>query len=50
MIGSSGLSRNYNIIFRAPGLDRAHQHGQGIMFWQINAEVPSLIGPMDQGA
>lgn len=48
MIGTYGLSRNYNTIFRAPGLAEAHAHGPGIMYWQINAEVPSLIGPMDQ--
>lgn len=49
MIGTYGLSRNYNTIFRAPGLAEAHPHGPGIMYWQINGEVPSLIGPMDEG-
>ena len=48
MTGVHGLSRNYNIIFRAPGLAAAHQHGPAIMYWQINAEVPSIIGPMDR--
>lgn len=47
MMGTYGLSRNYNIIFRAPDLAKAHPHGPGIMFWQINGDVPSLIGPMD---
>ena len=47
MVGSYGLSRNYNTIFRAPGLAQAHPHGPGIMYWQVNDEVPSLIGPMD---
>nr|WP_047168611.1 FAD-dependent monooxygenase [Sphingomonas sp. Y57] len=49
MVGTYGLSRNYNIIFEAPGLAEAHPHGPGIMYWQINGEVPSLIGPMDEG-
>lgn len=49
MIGTYGLSRNYNVIFRAPGLAEAHPHGPGIMYWQINSEIPSLIGPMDSG-
>jgi 2-polyprenyl-6-methoxyphenol hydroxylase-like FAD-dependent oxidoreductase len=49
MTGVHGLSRNYNIIFRAPGMAAAHQHGPAIMYWQINAEVPSIIGPMDRG-
>jgi hypothetical protein len=49
MIGKYGLSRNYNTIFRAPGLSTAHAHGPGIMYWQLNADAPSLVGPMDQG-
>jgi 2-polyprenyl-6-methoxyphenol hydroxylase-like FAD-dependent oxidoreductase len=47
--GAFGMSRNYNIVFRAPGLADAHQHGKAIMYWQINADMPSLIGPMDSG-
>jgi 2-polyprenyl-6-methoxyphenol hydroxylase-like FAD-dependent oxidoreductase len=47
MSGEYGLSRNYNIVFRAPGLARAHPHGPGVMFWQVNPDAPSLIGPMD---
>ena len=49
MIGAYGLSRNYNIIFRAPGLAQAHGMGPAAMYWQVNGDVPSLIGPMDQG-
>ena len=48
MAGTYGLSRNYNIIFRAPGLAQAHRHGPAIMYWQVNADAPSLIGPMDR--
>lgn len=47
MVGTYGLSRNYNVIFRAPGLAAAHPHGPGIMYWLINPEAPSVIGPMD---
>lgn len=47
--GKYGLSRNYNVVFHAPGLTQAHKHGRAIMYWQVNAEAPSLIGPMDQG-
>ncbi len=47
--GNYGLSRNYNVVFRAPGLAQAHQHGPAIMYWQVNGEAPSLIGPMDRG-
>ncbi len=49
MEGTSGLSRNYNIVFRAPGLAKAHTLGPAIMYWQVNQDVPSVIGPMDQG-
>ena len=49
MEGKYGLSRNYNVVFRAPGLAEAHRHGPAIMYWQVNPEMPSLIGPMDKG-
>lgn len=49
MEGAYGLSRNYNIVFRAPGLARAHTHGPAIMYWQVNADTPSFMGPMDRG-
>ncbi len=45
--GNFAMSRNYNIVFRAPGLAEAHGHGKAIMYWQVNGEVPSLVGPMD---
>jgi 2-polyprenyl-6-methoxyphenol hydroxylase-like FAD-dependent oxidoreductase len=48
MEGTHGLSRNYNIVFRAPGLAQAHGHGRAIMYWQVNADGASLIGPMDK--
>jgi len=47
--GTYGLSRNFNVVFRAPGLAEAHPHGPAIMYWQVNADAPSLIGPMDSG-
>jgi len=49
MLGQYGLSRNYNIVFRAPGLAGMHRHGPGIMYWQVNADMPSFMGPMDRG-
>ena len=48
MVGTYGLSRNYNIIFRAPGLAEAHDMGPAAMYWQVNDDLPSLIGPMDK--
>ena len=49
MEGRFGLSRNYNIVFRAPGLAEAHPHGPAAMYWQTHPDAPSLIGPMDSG-
>ena len=49
MLGNYGISRNYTVIFRAPGLSEAHPHGTAVMFWQINTDVPSIIGPTDEG-
>ena len=49
MEGVRALSRNYNIVFRAPGLDRAHQLGPAIMYWLVNDVQPCFVGPMDRG-
>ena len=48
MVGEQGLSKNYNIVFKAPGLDKAHQLGPAIMYWHVNQDAPGLIGPMDK--
>ena len=44
MQGEAQLSRNYNIIFRAPGLSRAHSLGPAIMYWLVNPDLPGLTG------
>lgn len=46
--GQHGLSRNYNLVFRARGLAQAHRHEKAIMYWQVNPDFPGLIGPMDR--
>jgi len=48
MAGESAVAKNYSIIFRAPDLAARHQHGPAIMYWMVNADVPGLLGPMDQ--
>ena len=48
MSGRYGLSRNYNIVFRAPGLAEAHRHGPAAMYWQLDPKMPGLLGPMDK--
>ena len=48
MTGDGAFSRNYSIIFRAPELAARTVHEPAIMYWMINEEVPSLLGPMDE--
>ena len=48
MEGRYGLSRNYNIVFRAPGMAQAHPHGRAVMYWQTSRHGAGLIGPMDK--
>ncbi len=49
MSGTSPLSHNHNIIFRAPGLAARHGLGPAVMYWLVNEEVPSVIAPLDSG-
>ena len=49
MSGTSPLSHNHNIVFRAPGLAARHKLGPAVMYWLINDEVPSVISPLDTG-
>ena len=48
MQGDSRVFKNYSIIFRAPDLPKRQVHGDAIMYWLVNADVPALLGPMDQ--
>ena len=48
MVGDAGYSRNYSIIFRAPSLAARQKHPPAIMYWMVNEDVPSLLGPMDE--
>lgn len=48
MVGEHGIGHHYNVIFRAPEIARRHTHGQAIMYWQVNEQAPSLLGPMDR--
>jgi 2-polyprenyl-6-methoxyphenol hydroxylase-like FAD-dependent oxidoreductase len=48
MIGEGAFSRNFSIIFRAPQLAVRQIHGPAIMYWMLNEEVPSVLGPMDE--
>ena len=48
MIGEGAFSRNFSIIFRAPDLASRSTHEPAIMYWMVNDDVPSLLGPMDE--
>ncbi len=48
MSGSGAMSKNTSIIFRAPDLAARHGFGQAVMYWLVNQDVPSVLGPMDQ--
>jgi 2-polyprenyl-6-methoxyphenol hydroxylase-like FAD-dependent oxidoreductase len=43
------LGRHCNTIFRAPGISKAHALGPATMYWLVNADAPSVAGPMDKG-
>lgn len=53
MEGRSNLSRNYNIIFHAPGLGDAHAHGPGVTGWKMGSFrttaqiIPAVVSHMD---
>lgn len=48
MIGEGAFSRNFSVIFRAPDLAARQVHGPAIMYWMLNEEMPSVLGPMDE--
>ena len=48
MTGEGAFSRNFSVIFRAPDLASRQTHGPAIMYWMVNEEMPSLLGPMDE--
>jgi FAD binding domain len=48
MTGEGAFSKNYSIIFRAPDLAKRQVHEAAIMYWMVNEDVPSLLGPMDE--
>jgi 2-polyprenyl-6-methoxyphenol hydroxylase-like FAD-dependent oxidoreductase len=48
MVGQGAFSKNYTIIFKAPDLAARNKFEQAIMYWMVNEDVPSLLGPMDE--
>ncbi len=48
MDGIRAISKHFNLVYRSRGLAKAHRHGPGIMYWQVNPDSPSVTGPMDR--
>jgi 2-polyprenyl-6-methoxyphenol hydroxylase-like FAD-dependent oxidoreductase len=48
MLGEGPFSRNYSVIFRSRDLAARTVHEPAIMYWMVNEEMPSLLGPMDE--
>ena len=48
MTGQGSYSQNYSVIFRAPDLEARQIHEPALMYWMVNSDVPSLLGPMDE--
>ncbi len=49
MQGKGALARHRMLIFRQPGMEQMHALGPAVMYWLLNAEAPSVLGPMDRG-
>jgi 2-polyprenyl-6-methoxyphenol hydroxylase-like FAD-dependent oxidoreductase len=47
MVGDEAALRNVTIIFRAPDMAARHAHGPAIMYWLVNKDLPSVVGPME---
>lgn len=48
MEGKGALARHRMLIFRQPGMEKMHGMPPAVMYWLLNAEVPSVLGPMDR--
>ena len=48
MEGQASELKNSNFVFRSRDIARRHTHGDAIMYWMVNEEVPSVLGPMDR--
>jgi hypothetical protein len=46
--GDRAFFRNHNTIFRAPLLAARQRHGNALMYWMVNEDVPSLLSPLDE--
>jgi 2-polyprenyl-6-methoxyphenol hydroxylase-like FAD-dependent oxidoreductase len=48
MSGPSEGLKNLSIIFRSEEIAKRHSFGPAVMYWMVNDDIPSLMGPMDR--
>jgi len=48
MHGQHAYAANYNLVLRIPGLRLDPPTHEGIMYWTLNPDGPSVTGPMDK--
>ncbi len=46
LLGGDSFSANLNVVFRSTQLASMHRHGPAMMYWMVNDDVPSLLGPL----
>ena len=46
LLGDGVAPANLNVVFRSQRLAGAHVHGPAAMYWMVNADAPSLLGPL----
>lgn len=49
MTGDGALSKHRMLIFRSAELQQRHELGDAVAYWIVNADTPSVMGPMDDG-
>ena len=47
MQGEHAYAQHLNLVFRAPALREAMRREPALMYWLVNADAPSVTGPMD---
>ena len=47
MEGISPLLHHVSHVFRSQELEKRHRLGPALMYWLVNAEIPSVLSPLD---
>jgi 2-polyprenyl-6-methoxyphenol hydroxylase-like FAD-dependent oxidoreductase len=46
-VGEHALRPNFGLIFHSPELWEHVRHGPAVQYWTVNAQAPTLMGPLD---